>query len=94
MNEVRHLWFSEVLVPRWAKIEQTADEFVGKFRTIVSRTGENRTGSIELNFAVSFPGVDVMITIVYDFRKFSAKKLAFFSKTNVMVKIEQNIAVV
>jgi hypothetical protein len=32
-------------------------------------------------------GVDVMITIFCDFRKFSAKKLAFFSKTNVMITI-------
>jgi hypothetical protein len=31
------------------------------------------------------PGVDVMITIFCDFRQFSAKKLAFFSKTNVMI---------
>jgi hypothetical protein len=30
-------------------------------------------------------GVDVMITIFCDFRQFSAKKLAFFSKTNVMI---------
>jgi hypothetical protein len=28
-----------------------------------------------------------MITIFCDFRQFSAKKLAFFSKTNVMIKI-------
>jgi hypothetical protein len=34
-----------------------------------------------------FPGVDVMITIFGDFWQFSAKKLAFFSKTNVMIKI-------
>jgi hypothetical protein len=31
------------------------------------------------------PGVDVMITIFCDFRQFSTKKLAFFSKTNVMI---------
>jgi hypothetical protein len=30
-------------------------------------------------------GVDVMITIFCDFSQFSAKKLAFFSKTNVMI---------
>jgi hypothetical protein len=30
-------------------------------------------------------GVDVMITIFCDFRQFWAKKLAFFSKTNVMI---------
>jgi hypothetical protein len=33
------------------------------------------------------PGTDVTITIFCDFRQFSAKKLAFFSKTNVMIKI-------
>jgi hypothetical protein len=33
------------------------------------------------------PGVDVMIAIFCDFQQFSAKKLAFFSKTNVMIKI-------
>jgi hypothetical protein len=37
-------------------------------------------------------GVDVMITIFGDFRQFSAKKLAFFSKTNVMIKILHNLA--
>jgi hypothetical protein len=30
-------------------------------------------------------GVDVMITIFHDFRQFSEKKLAFFSKTNVTI---------
>jgi hypothetical protein len=30
------------------------------------------------------PGVDVMITIFGDFLQFSAKKMAFFSKTNVL----------
>jgi hypothetical protein len=38
------------------------------------------------------PGVDVMITIFCDFRQFLAKKLAFFSKTNVMIKILHNLA--
>jgi hypothetical protein len=32
-------------------------------------------------------GVDVMIPIFCDFYQFSAKKLAFFSKTNVMITI-------
>jgi hypothetical protein len=32
------------------------------------------------------PGVDVMMTIFCDFCRFSAKNLAFFSKTNVMIK--------
>jgi hypothetical protein len=33
-----------------------------------------------------------MITIFCDFPQFSAKKLAFFSKTNVMIKILHNLA--
>jgi hypothetical protein len=37
-------------------------------------------------------GVDVMITIFCDIRQFSAKKLAFFSKTIVMIKILHNLA--
>jgi hypothetical protein len=39
-----------------------------------------------------WPGVDVMITIFCDFSLFSPKKLAFFSKTNVMIKILHNLA--
>jgi hypothetical protein len=42
--------------------------------------------------AFAFSGVDVMITIFRDFCQFSVKKLAFFSKTNVMIKILHNIA--
>jgi hypothetical protein len=38
------------------------------------------------------PGVDVVITIFGDFRQFSAKEMAFFSKTNVMIKILHNLA--
>jgi hypothetical protein len=38
------------------------------------------------------PGVDVMITIFCDFWQFSEKNLAFFSKTNVMIKIFHNLA--
>jgi hypothetical protein len=37
-------------------------------------------------------GVDVMITIFSEFCQFSPKKLAFFSKTNVMIKILHNLA--
>jgi hypothetical protein len=37
-------------------------------------------------------GVDVMITIFCDFRQFSAKKLAFFSKPNVMIKFLHYLA--
>jgi hypothetical protein len=40
----------------------------------------------------TYPGVDVMITIFCDFYQFSAKKFAFFSKTNVMIKILNNLA--
>jgi hypothetical protein len=38
------------------------------------------------------PGDDVMITIFCDFGQFSAKKLAFFTKTNVVIKILHNLA--
>jgi hypothetical protein len=41
---------------------------------------------------VSEPEVDVMLTIFCDFCQFSAKKLAFFSKTNVMIKLMHNLA--
>jgi hypothetical protein len=46
------------------------------------------------NFVVCFisPGVDVMNTILCDFRQFSAKKLALFSKINVMITILNNLA--
>jgi hypothetical protein len=37
--------------------------------------------------ALQVSGADVMITIFRDFSQFLAKKLAFFSKTNVMIKI-------
>jgi hypothetical protein len=33
-----------------------------------------------------------MITIFCDFRQFSAKKMAFFSKTNAMIKILHKLA--
>jgi hypothetical protein len=36
-------------------------------------------------------GVDVMITIFCDLFQFSATKLAFFSKTNVMIKFFHNL---
>jgi hypothetical protein len=38
------------------------------------------------------PGVDVMIKIFCDFSQFSAKKLAFFLNTNVMINFFQNLA--
>jgi hypothetical protein len=47
-------------------------------------------GFLNTKFMIHFfnkPGVDVMITIICDFCQFSAKKLAFFSKANVMITI-------
>jgi hypothetical protein len=41
---------------------------------------------------IKIAGTDVMITIFCDFCQFSAKKLAFFSKTNVMIKFLNNLA--
>jgi hypothetical protein len=38
------------------------------------------------------PGVDVMITIFCDFRQFFRRKLAFFSKTNVLISFFHNLA--
>jgi hypothetical protein len=37
-------------------------------------------------------GVDAMITIICDFCQILAKKLVFFSKNNVMIKILHNLA--
>jgi hypothetical protein len=45
-----------------------------------------------LKFRQILPGTDVMITIFGDFPQFSAKKLAFFSETNVMVQILHYLA--
>jgi hypothetical protein len=39
-------------------------------------------------------GVDVMITIFCCFWQFSAKKMASFSKTNVMIKFLHNLALI
>jgi hypothetical protein len=39
------------------------------------------------------PGVNIKITIFYDFCQFSAKKMAFFLKTNVMIQFLHNLAV-
>jgi hypothetical protein len=44
------------------------------------------------NSLLKSPGVDVRITFSCDFRPFSAQKLALFSKTNVMMKILHNLA--
>jgi hypothetical protein len=54
----------------------------------------NNAGVEIVNSAVvgSAPGVDVMITIICDFWQLSAKKLAFFSQTKVMIKILHDLA--
>jgi hypothetical protein len=44
------------------------------------------------SFQAGWPGVDVMITIFGDLSQFSAKKLAFFLITNVMLNFFQNLA--
>jgi hypothetical protein len=58
----------------------------------VCNVGKNGLGNIFGAFSANASGADVMITIFCDFRQFSAKKLAFFSKTNVMIKILHNLA--
>jgi hypothetical protein len=45
-------------------------------------------------FSSTHLGVDVMITNFCDFCQFSAKKMPFFSKTNVMLNFFQKLAVV
>jgi hypothetical protein len=45
------------------------------------------------NHLPAFSGVDVEINIFSQFRQFSAKKWAFFSKTNVMIQTLQTLAV-
>jgi hypothetical protein len=53
---------------------------------------EIKSDQFLLCFVAVRPGVDVMITIFCDFRQFSVKKLAFFSKTNVMINFFQKLA--
>jgi hypothetical protein len=62
-----------------------------------SRLGRHRMGRFHKSFLPNLQGkytsgVDVMITIFWDFWQFSAKKLAFFSKNNVMIKFLRNLA--
>jgi hypothetical protein len=49
--------------------------------------GNYSAGVVAVNFEVVGLGTDVMITIFGDFLQLSVKKLAFFSKTKVMIKI-------
>jgi hypothetical protein len=54
---------------------------------------KGRGKKFEIFFSLTVgPGVDVMIKIFWEFRQFSAKKLAIFSKTNVMIKFLNNLA--
>jgi hypothetical protein len=60
------------------------------------RNKENAAAAKELEVE-NYPncrksGVNVMITIFCDFSQFSAKKLAFFLNTNVMIKNLHNLA--
>jgi hypothetical protein len=65
--------------------------FVPIIVTSCPAKGNLCTDRIVSNFDTQ-SGVDVMITIFCDFWQFSAKKLALFSKTNVMIKILHNFA--
>jgi hypothetical protein len=49
-------------------------------------------GYILGDFITNSPGADVMIRIFCDLCQFSAEKLAFFSKSNVMLKNLHNLA--
>jgi hypothetical protein len=83
MNKI-HIWISSKIVPKMFLIG-----CVGIYILVLCTRA---------NISISYPesilrsGVDVMITIFCDFWQFSAKKLAFFSKINVMIKILHNLA--
>jgi hypothetical protein len=95
--ELRHL--ANVLyllcLVEWARSEgkitfSVPKIFHNKLAYTVSTNGLARNVCIHRSSAR--PWTDVMITIFGDFWQLSAKKLAFFSKTNVMIKIFQNLA--
>jgi hypothetical protein len=54
-------------------------------RDSISRSATLPAETLPLDHAAKAPGVDVMVTIFFDFSQFSAKKLAFFSNINVMI---------
>jgi hypothetical protein len=59
----------------------------------VSRNQGDQIARIFADWAnLLWAGVDVMITIFCHFWKFWAKKLVFFSKTNVMINFLHNLA--
>jgi hypothetical protein len=62
-------------------------------RTLVQDSGDRRAGHGQdvVHQALRAPGVDVRITIFGDLCQFSAKKMAFFSLTNVMIKCLQKV---
>jgi hypothetical protein len=56
------------------------------------RVVAQRKSDEKINYKSKGPGVDFMITIFCNFCQFSAKKLEFFSKTNVMIQFLHNLA--
>jgi energy-converting hydrogenase Eha subunit E len=69
-------------------------QFQAHTLTIKSMLGPWRCGPVVSSLAVEIGAVvDVMISIFCEFRQFSAKKLAFFLKSNVMINCLHNLAV-
>jgi hypothetical protein len=58
----------------------------GLFSKVISDTVPRFLATGSITASTRKLGVDVMITIFCDFPQFSAKKLAFFLNTNVMIK--------
>jgi hypothetical protein len=96
--------FKSVLTTRWSIALQYVTQHKVPINTLscnqhfhfnspLFRTTSDLSLSAEMRLLrIIDPGVDVMITSYCDFRQFSAKQLAFFSKTNVMIKILHNLA--
>jgi hypothetical protein len=66
----------------WKKVASLLGSAIS---AIFTKATQSKQSPNRRKFAQS--GVDVIITIFCDFYPFSAKKLAFFSKTNVMITI-------
>jgi hypothetical protein len=58
---------------------------LGQLLLLVYLPLSHPNSQIKQAFISGLSGVDVMITILGDFCQFSAKKMAFFSKTNVVI---------